>query len=194
MRPRLAAVHSDVFQDEQLVERALRGNEQAFAELVTRYQERLLRFLQTRCRDRDSAEDALQDAFVDAWRYLDSFNPRWRFSTWLYRIAIRRAQAASAGTRDTDSLLPEPQADPLEHCIRGDERDNLWRLARRTLSADACTALWLHYVEELPQREVARALQRSLPWTKVTLLRARRRLRAAMSAPLADGKKSEAYG
>lgn len=183
-----------MIKDEQLVERALRGDDSAFGELVTRYQERLLRFLRTRCRDRDGAEDVLQDAFVDAWRYLESFNPRWRFSTWLYRIAIRRAQAASKRAGDAATLLPEPADDPLDDCIRGDERDNLWRLARRTLSTDACTALWLHYVEDLPQRDVAKALQRSLPWTKVTLLRARRRLRAAMSAPPVEGKKSEAYG
>ncbi len=183
-----------VIADEELVERVLRGDEAAFAGLVDRYEARLLRFLQTRCRNRADAEDALQEAFVDAWRYLDSFDPRWRFSTWLYRIALRRAQRLAKRRRDDAALVPEPAEDPLAACMAGDERDNLWRIARRRLSEDACAALWLHYVEELPQREVARALQRSLPWTKVTLLRARRALRAAMSEPVAGGDKSEAYG
>ena len=55
------------------------------------------------------------------------------------------------------------------------------------------TALWLHYVEDLPQREVARSLDRSLPWTKVTLMRARKRLKAAADET-AGPVKRQAYG
>ncbi len=77
--------------DEQLVDSALLGSAAAFAEIVDRYSERLLRFLLARCRSRADAEDALQDTFANAFRYLDSFNPKWRFSTWIYRIAIRNA-------------------------------------------------------------------------------------------------------
>ena len=77
--------------DEQLVEAALRGSIPAFGEIVDRYGDRLLRFLMTRCASLQDAEDALQDTFANAYRYLDSFNPKWRFSTWIYRIAIRNA-------------------------------------------------------------------------------------------------------
>ena len=69
--------------DEKLVEESLAGSELAFSELVDRYQERLLRFLLTRCRNRADAEDAVQDTFISAYRYLHSYNPRWRFSTWI---------------------------------------------------------------------------------------------------------------
>ena len=179
--------------DEELVERALAGDEPAFAALVDRYQERLLRFLVVRCGERADAEDALQDAFVDAWRYLASYNPRWRFSTWLYRIALRRAARRPRPMAD-DAPLPASGDDPLAACIAADEHENLWLVARRTLSADACTALWLHYVEELPQRDVARAMQRSLAWTKVTLMRARRRLRAELASAVNEGNEHEAFG
>lgn len=81
--------------DEQLVEAALAGSVDAFGELAGRYQERLFRFLLTRCATRADAEDALQDTFLNAFRYLDSYRPRWRFSTWLYRIAIRNADRKS---------------------------------------------------------------------------------------------------
>jgi RNA polymerase sigma-70 factor (ECF subfamily) len=183
-----------VLKDEQLVERASEGNDAAFAELVDRYQERLLRFLQTRGLCRADAEDALQDTFINAYRYLPSFNPRWRFSTWIYRIALRNAarhaEAARAPLAD-DAELP---TDPLAACVVAGERENLWLTAKKLLSDDAYAAMWLRYVEDLPLAEVARALERSVPWTKVTLMRSRRRLRAACADDAIGKKESEAFG
>ncbi|NJN40724.1 MAG: hypothetical protein HC807_07785 [Gammaproteobacteria bacterium] len=77
--------------DEQLAKAAQGGSSTAFDELVERYQCRLLRFLLGRCRSRADAEDALQDSFMNAYRYLHSFDTDRRFSTWLYRIALRNA-------------------------------------------------------------------------------------------------------
>lgn len=74
-------------------------------------------------------------------------------------------------------MLADGGADPLADCIERDVRENLWLTARRLLSADAYAAMWLHYVEDLPLAEVAGALDRSRSWTKVTLMRSRRRLR-----------------
>lgn len=180
--------------DEQLAAHAQQGNAEAYAELVTRYQQRLFRFLQTRCASRADAEDALQDAFVDAWRYLHSYNSRWRFSTWLYRIALRRAARQRNDATPGEQVATDPGGDPLAVCMAADERENLWRTARRLLGEDAVTALWLHSVEGMPIKDIARALQRSLPWTKVSLMRSRRRLRAALMAQEAASPESEAYG
>lgn len=148
-----------------------------------RYQAGLFRFLLTRCATRADAEDALQDTFLAAYRYLASYRRRWRFSTWLYRIAIRNAARRRGRPAEPLEDAADERADLLEQCIRDSDADNLWLVARRTLSRDAQAALWLRYAEDLPVREVARALGRSQAWTKVTLLRARRRL----SAELAPG-------
>ena len=75
----------------QLIEAAKAGSADAFADLVRSYRERLLRFLLTRCSSLADAEDVLQDTLISAYRYIHSYDPRWRFSTWLYRIAIRNA-------------------------------------------------------------------------------------------------------
>ena len=180
--------------DEQLADSAQRGNRAAFGTLVGRYQERLLRFLQTRCRSRADAEDVLQDAFVDAWRYLQSYDSRWRFSTWLYRIAIRRAarQRPSVEVAEGSEVLSTD--DPLAACIAADDRENLWLTARRELTEDAVSALWLHSVEEMALKDIANALQRSLPWTKVSLMRSRRRLQSVLAAQATDKAGTEAYG
>jgi RNA polymerase sigma-70 factor, ECF subfamily len=180
--------------DEELAAAALEGSASAFTELVERYQERLLRFLLTRSATRADAEDALQDTFLNAYRYLATYRPRWRFSTWLYRIAIRNAARRRDGTAVPYSDHPDDSADPLALCIRNSETDNIWCAARRLLAPDAQAALWLRYVEDLPIREVARALGRSQPWTKVTLMRSRRRLQSALAEDASTTSESKAYG
>lgn len=179
--------------DEQLVEAARRGSSGAFSALVERHQQRLLRFLLTRCASRPDAEDALQDSFINAYRYLDSYDPRWRFSTWLYRIAIHNAarQATAPEVRDDEV---SDDTDLLRECIAQSERENLWLTAKKLLSGDAYAAMWLRYVEDLPLNEVARALDRSIPWTKVTLMRGRRRLEAALRDEGLPRRMGELYG
>lgn len=155
---------------------ALKGSDGAFAELVGRYRDGLFRYLVLRCPSRADAEDALQDTLVNAWRYLASYDGRWRFSTWLYRIALRNAGRRRPADRgDPDALAGGP--DPLADNIERDARENLWLTAKRVLSGDAYAAMWLHYVEDLPLAEVAAALDRSRSWTKVTLMRSRHRLK-----------------
>ena len=180
--------------DEQLVRSACRGEPGAFGALVERYQERLLRFLLTRCPSRADAEDVLQDAFVNAYRYLASYDPRWRFSTWLYRIALREAgrRDGQSSADGLDQLAAENEADPLVRVSTDSSRENLWLVARRELSEEAYNAMWLRYVEELSVRDVAATMERSVSWTKVTLMRSRTRL--AKAAQDDSDLRGEAYG
>ena len=181
--------------DEKLVEESLAGSELAFSELVDRYQEKLLRYLLTRCRSHADAEDAVQDTFISAYRYLHSYNPRWRFSTWIYRIAIRNA--ARQSSRDVpggDLASDENSPDPLEASIARSERENVWRTARQLLTQDAYAAMWLRYVEDMSIKEIARALDKTPSWAKVTLLRGRRSLSAELGDGAAAETRRENYG
>ena len=181
--------------DEQLVEDSLAGSALAFAQLVERYQERLLRFLLTRAGNRADAEDAVQDTFISAYRYLYSFNPRWRFSTWIYRIAIRNVTRQPAdSSRDVEHMADEDGADPLEACIVASERNNVWLTAKRLLKPDAYSAMWLRYAEDMSIREVAQTLDQTQSWAKVTLLRGRRTLTAALAEEATASGRSEIYG
>lgn len=180
--------------DEALAEAAQSGSDAAFAALVARYQERLLRFLVTRCATYADAEDALQDTFVNAYRYIGSFDPNRRFSTWIYRIGIRNAARPRAAPIGGDEEIADPGADPLRDAIRSSDRDNLWLTAREVLSRDAYTALWLRYVEDLSVREVGEAMERSTSWAKVTLMRARNRIGAAFVEQREGAAKGEVYG
>ena len=180
--------------DEQLVEASLQGAASAFDELIERYQERLLRFLLTRSPCRADAEDAIQDTFISAYRYLASFDPRWRFSTWIYRIALRNlARQRRPEWQESDEILVSDE-DPLQDCIDHSERENVWLTAKRLLSDDAFSAMWLRYVEDMSVKEIGQALDKSLSWVKVTLLRGRRRLAAELVEAAPTRAQRESYG
>lgn len=171
------------FEEAQLIAKARRGSDAAFTELVQAYQDRLYRFLRARAASTADAEDALQECFVNAYRYLSSYNSRWQFSTWLYRIALRElGKVSRANTAAGEVADPVAgAADPLLECIREDDRDNLWLLARAGLNEPSYTALWLRYAEDLPIREVARIMGRPQTWVKVVLHRARKKLAAKVA-------------
>ncbi len=171
------------------------GSAEAFAELARSYQQRLLRFLLGRCASFADAEDALQDTMINAFRYIRSYDARWRFSTWLYRIAIRnaaglqRSEVVPLGDRVGD--LRDEESDPLQRCISDSQTENLWVSARRLLNDDVYTAMWLRYAEDMSINDIARSLDRSASWTKVNLMRGRRVLENTLSG---TAEKSEAYG
>jgi len=176
-----------------LISAAKAGSVTAFTELVRRYRDGLLRFLVTRCSSFADAEDALQDTFINAYRYLASYDPRWRFSTWLYRIAIRNAAKMRPAITSEIGELSDEESDPLTLCIDVSEKENLWLAARRLLSDEVYAAMWLRYVEDMSINDVAAVLDRSGSWTKVNLLRARRTLDAELNQSGAV-RESKAYG
>ncbi|MDH3266203.1 MAG: sigma-70 family RNA polymerase sigma factor [Gammaproteobacteria bacterium] len=176
-----------------LIEAARKGSTTAFTDLVGNYREGLLRFLLTRSSSFADAEDALQDTLINAYRYLHSYDPRWRFSTWLYRIAINNA--IKLKTIDTVEItdLHDEESDPLAHCIKAADRENLWQCARRNLNDEVYTAMWLRYVEDMSVNDIGAVLNRSVSWTKVNLLRGRKTLESELNKDATDTK-SKAYG
>ncbi len=182
-----------------LIAAAKRGSVKAYTELVSVYQDGLLRFLVTRSLSFADAEDALQDTLINAYRYINSYDARWRFSTWLYRIAINnlsKLHAAESGNNVAISQIDElsdVEGGPLDLCIAADERQNLWLSAKRVLNDEVFTAMWLRYVEDMSVNDVAAVLERPVSWTKVNLLRGRKQLDKELNGGPVT-KVSEAYG
>ena len=184
--------------EQQLIDAAKKGSVEAFTDLVSAHRGRLLRFLLTRCASYADAEDALQDTFMSAYRYINSYNPRWRFSTWLYRIALRNAAKSTPSTTADLEELQSDEDDPLARCIADSERANLWLSARRLLNNEVYTAMWLRYAEDMSVNDISAVLERSASWTKVNLLRGRKALDSELNREASANKpgdqKSEAYG
>jgi len=74
-----------------LVAGSLRGDSEAFSQLVSRYQDRVYNVAFRICRDHQQAEDVTQEAFLKAFKKLDRFRGKSRFYTWLFRIAVNQA-------------------------------------------------------------------------------------------------------
>ena len=77
--------------DEQIIQRVRSGGTACYAQLVRRYNQRVYRVVRAILRDDSEAEDVMQDAYLAAFRHLDGFVGRARFSTWLIRIAANQA-------------------------------------------------------------------------------------------------------
>lgn len=175
----------------KLIVAAKAGSADAFCGLAELYRERLLRFLLTRCASFADAEDVLQDTLIAAFRYIHSYDARWRFSTWLYRIAIRNAAKLRGPEVVEIGELRDEENDPLQQCIADSETENLWVSARRMLTDEVFTAMWLRYAEDMSVNDISTSLDRSVSWTKVNLMRGRRALEAQMNSA---ANQSEAYG
>jgi RNA polymerase sigma-70 factor (ECF subfamily) len=138
-------LESDVY----LVERALDGDIAGFEKLVTRYQNKIMGYVGRMTNgDREEAEDITQEAFIKAYRNLDSFRGQASFSTWLYKIAtnlcIDRARTKKRRPQQAYSL-DEPFdkeddaggreiADSRFEPSKGVERDELRTLVRQTVA------------------------------------------------------------
>lgn len=159
--------------DEDLAREAQAGSSAAFEELVRRTLDGLYGFLLRRTGHAQDAQDLCQKAYVSAWRALDRYDPGRPFRPWLFTIAYRLSVDHGRARREWEELsesLPAPGGRPPL------EAEELWASARRQLSADQWTALWLMYAEGLSVREVARVMRRTTVGVKVLLHRARRRL------------------
>lgn len=184
IEPRTVTEPPDGRSLESLVRRAQAGSAAAFGDLVARYESPLYNFLLRRTASAEDAEDVAQEAFVRAWQKIDSFDPRWRFSTWLFTLARRLAATrgrsagssieAASGREDLDRVAV--QADPGGDLARSEERSTLWSIADRILESEARSALWLRYAEDLTVAEIGKVLGRSSVSVRVMLFRARAKL------------------
>jgi RNA polymerase sigma-70 factor (ECF subfamily) len=77
--------------DEELVLYIQRHAGAGFEEVIDRYQDKLLRYVATLCRDRDRTQDVVQETFISAYQNINSFNTNRKFSSWIYRIAHNKA-------------------------------------------------------------------------------------------------------
>jgi RNA polymerase sigma-70 factor, ECF subfamily len=178
-----------------LLARLRAGDEAAYAQLVREQTPALLRVTSRLLRSDDEARDAVQDAFVAAFRALPRFRAESRLGTWLYRIAINAALArlrarASVDEVSLDEWLPRfvedgHAAEPSEPwpADAGAERREVRERVRAAIDRlpdSYRTVVLLRDIEELTTDEAAQALGISTGAVKVRLHRARQALRALL--------------
>jgi len=175
-----ASLHTAAFSDEDLVAQVRGGEDDAFAALMRRHNQRLYRLIRAITRDPVSAEDVLQQAYVSAYRHLDQFEGRSKFGTWLTRIAVNQALRARRGAARTielesrvsrSGLLDRPRSP--EDRVAAKEWAELLERAIDRLPTQYRTVLVLRLVERLDTDATAEVLGISPQNVRVRLHRAR---------------------
>ncbi len=184
-----------------LIDRLRAGDDDAFAELVRTHSGRLLAAARRLLRNDDDAADAVQEAFLAAFRSIDGFQGTARLSTWLHRIVINAALMKIRGSsrrpeESIEELLPRFDADGCwatevdSWSASGGElleRRETRAMVRRCidhLPDTYRTVLVLRDIEDLDTDEVAETLGISANATKIRLHRARQALRSLLDNEL----------
>ena len=164
----------------ELVVAARGGSNDAFGELVDRYREPVVRLAYRLTHDPDEAKDIAQDAFLRAYRRIESFRPDRPFSRWLFVIArnasldaLRRRRRVAGPVAVSES---EGVAGPEELLLRNEDALRL-RGALADLPDNYRRSLELYYFAGLRYREIADDLGIPIGTVKTYIARAKRRLR-----------------
>jgi len=175
--------------EEELIQSALAGNSNSFEVLVLRYQDRLYTAMISVVGNADEAEDVVQEAFIQAYLKLDTFQQNSAFFTWLYRIAFNFALARRRRHRNHLSLEenkenvgqePESEVDAPEVRMSRFEDVSLVHQALAKLSEDHRAILVLREMEDMAYEEIAEVLRISIGTVRSRLNRARLALKAQL--------------
>jgi RNA polymerase sigma-70 factor (ECF subfamily) len=172
--------------DLNLVEQARRGNEKAFASLMNRYRDSIYYMLLKMVNNPSDAEDLTIEAFGKAFRNLDSYTPKFAFSTWLFKIAsnncvdfIRKKQLSPTpfdliqdnldnATINIQSDLPDPEESLINHQKITALKDIINQLKPRYKSL-----IELRYYKEYSYEEISSELNLPIGTVKAQLFRAK---------------------
>ncbi len=181
--------------DQEVVQRARAGQEQAYRELLRRYQRPVFSLIYRMVRDRELAEDLAQETFVKVLNALDTYRPEFKFSSWIFKIAnnaaidhLRRRQldtlslegAPEATSPDrveaTALQLSDKTETPLQE-LEARELGSAIERAIAKLRPEYRACVILRHIEDRPYEDIAEILDLPLGTVKTYLHRARAELK-----------------
>lgn len=186
--------------DQELVAAVLEGDQARYGDLVQRYQGRLVNYLCRMVRRIDEAQDVAQETFIKVYKALDRYDPKYRFSTWLFRVGqnaaidhlrkqrVKLLSMEGFETADGDQRTWEfPSSEPTPY---GNSRN----LERRQAIQESIAALPWEYRElivlrhfgELSYDEIAELKEMPLGTVKNKLFRGRQMLKEKLVDYLSD--------
>ena len=175
--------------DNEIISRVLKGEQNAYAELVSRYQAYVFTLVLRMIKSREDAEEVAQDVFIKAYRSLADFRGDSKFSTWLYTIAnttsitFLRKKKLDVHSLDNEKVFEV--ADSKDSGFRANlveqkSRVSMVNEAIAMLSPDDAEIITLFYKAEQNLEEISRILRLETNTVKVRLHRARTRLKEKM--------------
>ena len=186
----MAVRNNDI--DAKLIDRVKEGDDKAFVQLVDKYKDLSLSLAHSIVKDRDKAEDVLQDAFIKVYKKASSFKRQSAFSSWLYRIVVNTAYNAlkkekkyremDDGTLEVNSIEENPDTDK----IREEDQKKYIMMALERLRPDEALVLRLHYLCGYTISEIHEITGFGNSKIKVDLHRGRGHMEEALTDLLGD--------
>jgi RNA polymerase sigma-70 factor (ECF subfamily) len=175
--------------DNSIIERILSGDKSGYRDLANRHKDYAFTVAYKIAGTREDAEEIAQDAFIQAFQALSTFNQEAKFTTWFYRIVFNaalmfkrknRIQTEDIELSQSAQFVPADTANEL----RMSEQRQYIQKALNHLSPDDVTMITLFYLKEQSLEEIAQVVGISAETVKVKLCRARKRLSETMSKML----------
>ena len=182
----------------RLARRALKGDQQAFAEIVGLYQDKLYHMACRMLNNRQEAEDVVQDTFLRVYRNLDRYDESMKFSTWIYRIATnlcidrlrKRKPSYSLDAESSDhegldgySMMPSDDRTPESEAILSETQATVQE-AIESLPAKYKSVMALRYMQDLSLQEIGDILDMPVTTVKTRVHRGREFLRKKLERRL----------
>ncbi|MBI2430021.1 MAG: sigma-70 family RNA polymerase sigma factor [Ignavibacteriales bacterium] len=189
--------------DQDIIRRVLAGEQKAYAELIDRHKEKAMTFAVRMLKNRFDAEEALQDAFIRAFKALPGFEWKSSFSTWFYRIVFNVCSTALGKKGDTTFISIQDESDDrlsLEIPSTDDEPDvefdqkefsAIIRQEIEKMDAGYSAILTMFFLQEMSYEEIMSVTGLPLGTVKNRLFRARTQLRTAVLRHFSDEKMLE---
>ena len=175
--------------DNEIISRVLRGEQNAYAELVNRYQNYVFTLTLRMIKSREDAEEVAQDVFIKAYKSLADFRGESKFSTWLYTITNttsitflrkKKLEVHSLDNEKVFEVADSRDSGFSANTIEQKSRVNMVNQAIAMLSPDDAEVITLFYKAEQNLEEISRILRLETNTVKVRLHRARTRLKEKM--------------
>jgi RNA polymerase sigma-70 factor (ECF subfamily) len=172
---------SEIGDEQQHIQSILDGNTSAFAHIITAYQNKIRAFINKRCTNSADSDDITQEIFIAAHKNLHQYKSEFPFSAWIFGIARNKANEHFRKVKRLP--IPTEQTDDVGHFdtpqsrIFIAEQSNLfWNEAKRILSEEQFTAIWLKYQQDLQVTDICEHMKISQSNAKIHLFRARKKL------------------
>jgi RNA polymerase sigma-70 factor (ECF subfamily) len=186
-------------EDKELARLAAKGREMAFRELLSRYERPVFSLVYRMVRDRTLAEDLSQEAFIRAFNAIKSYKPRYKFSSWIFKIAnnhtidyLRKRKldtvsidgSPHARTSEEEAqtrLVVESHEEAPDRYVEAKELGGQIEEAIGMLRPEYRTAVLLRHVEGYTYEEIAEIMELPLGTVKTYLHRARAELKGLLT-------------
>jgi len=169
--------------DRAIIQQVLAGDVEAFAQIVDRHYARCARIAVRIVGNREDAEEAIQDAFLRAFKALADYEDRERFAAWLTRILVNQCRTVLARTKRRDAMFAELDPRRLEFLAAREPEDGSWAELEQVLGqlpAEQREAIVLKYADDLTYEEMSRITGAGESALKMRVQRAFARLRALL--------------